>query len=201
MKKISIDYHVHSSLTDGNMSIEQIARRCDRIGIKEVAIVEHVRKKLDYDFGKFLESIEKANSMFKFKVIPAIESKILDASGTLDFPEGIKHSIKFIMGVVHTLPAGMTKKAAYRALIKSECDIIGHPVNIPESLIPEIRKANKVIELNEKHRAPSETFIKKASERGVKFSVGSDAHNLSEIGNYNWVNRMVNRYNVILWRI
>ncbi|MFO7819470.1 MAG: PHP domain-containing protein [Halanaerobacter sp.] len=67
-----------------------------------------------------------------------------------------------------------------------EVDIITHPgyqINLDtELLAAEAAKRDVALEINAKHGFLTEEFVKIAAKEGVKFSLGSDAHRPSEVG-------------------
>ena len=67
-----------------------------------------------------------------------------------------------------------------------EVDIITHPgyqVNLDTKLLAaEAAKRDVALEINAKHGFLTEEFVKIAAKEGVKFSLGSDAHRPSEVG-------------------
>ena len=202
MVKIDFDFHVHTNYTDGVNSVAEIAERADLLGLRQILIPEHVRKKTGYVYSNLLSDIKDANEKFKVRIINGIEAKILDGNGTLDCPEEILDNVKAIIGSVHTLPKNMDYSEAYESLIKSECQIIGHPINLPPSLIPLVKKSKKILELNEDYPLDL-NFIRECVENKIIFSVGSNAHNLDQIGNYSWVLNVVKKFSkeIKIWSI
>jgi histidinol phosphatase-like PHP family hydrolase len=60
-----------------------------------------------------------------------------------------------------------------------------------EEIAKFISKHDKIIELNAKYKLPLENWIKVFVKNGVKFHLGSDAHSLDEIGNYDSIMKMI----------
>lgn len=86
-------------------------------------------------------------------------------------------------------------------LIKSKkVDVIAHPTFLLnkiygnkdfyewqiEEIASKAAKHNIAIEINMKYNDPSLTFLKICKDKGVSFSVGSDAHILKDVGNINY---------------
>jgi histidinol phosphatase-like PHP family hydrolase len=44
MQNIKIDMHMHTNFTDGKHSVEEMVKAADTIGLKKIAITEHVRR-------------------------------------------------------------------------------------------------------------------------------------------------------------
>ena len=56
----------------------------------------------------------------------------------------------------------------------------------------EIHSNNKIVEINAKYKRPPLEFIKIFKELGIRFHLGSDAHSLNEIGNYDRIKNLIN---------
>jgi histidinol phosphatase-like PHP family hydrolase len=92
--------------------------------------------------------------------------------------------------------------------------ILAHPLKLPpylmnnfseEEIIPEewieeilvyMRRHNIAIEINNSERVPSERFIRRALEMGVKVSLGSDGHNENGNCNLNWCLEIVKKLDI-----
>ena len=63
---------------------------------------------------------------------------------------------------------------------------LGHeaPAELFEPTATLLRKHNVAAEINFHSNEPPLGFIRRCLEQGVKFSFGSDAHNLAEIGDF-----------------
>ena len=77
-------------------------------------------------------------------------------------------------------------KAVVAAVYNNEIDIITHPglnisIDTPE-LARACVKMNTALEINAKHGVKSIEFIQAAARQGVKFAIGSDAHQPKEVG-------------------
>ena len=97
------------------------------------------------------------------------------------------------------------RKIWYEALIKAiknpDVDVIGHlapeidfKVNGNEIRnIAELVVANRIkIEINSKYIRPPKEFLKIFKEYGVEFHLGSDAHAINDIGNFNRIKDLIN---------
>jgi histidinol phosphatase-like PHP family hydrolase len=51
---------------------------------------------------------------------------------------------------------------------------------------------NKKIEINSKYIRPPKDFLKIFNEYGVEFHLGSDAHSINDIGNFNRIKDLIN---------
>jgi len=86
----------------------------------------------------------------------------------------------------HEKARNANTKAMVEAVFKNEIDIITHPgLNISIDT-PELARAcvrnDTALEINNKHGVKSIAFIKAAAREGVKFAIGSDAHQPERVG-------------------
>ncbi len=61
-------------------------------------------------------------------------------------------------------------------------------------------KSQKSYELHCATFTPRETVISRLAEKGVTFSIGSDAHAMNILGETEWAYKMVRKYNLILYQ-
>lgn len=82
-----IDLHIHSNYSDGQGSVEEIARRAKERGLKAIAIVDH---SIELPFGLTEKKarmreieIENAASLYGIKIYSGIECSI-NAAGEIE---------------------------------------------------------------------------------------------------------------------
>lgn len=199
MIKLTWNYHSHTNYTDGFHTIEEMAKYCDSHGIEELAVTEHVRKDITFNFGQLLSDIKRANKHFNVRIITGVEAKILP-DGSLDCPEDIKKKVDLIIGSVHGL-GGMTLQEAYEKLAASDCMIIGHPQFYNEKIIASIVATGKIVELSNRYEQP-EGMIKAFKNAGLLFSVGLDSHRLEELNDFKRLVSVIEKFDLekMLWR-
>lgn len=66
------DKHIHSVWTDGKLSIPQIACRARQMRLKQIAIVDHIRKDSDY-FNEYLKEIKQASRSFGIEILAGLK--------------------------------------------------------------------------------------------------------------------------------
>jgi histidinol phosphatase-like PHP family hydrolase len=109
----------------------------------------------------------------------------------------------FIIASFHTKYED--KEKWYNSLIKAvrneNVNVIGHLAPDPgitlekkeiDNLAEEILSNNKIIEVNAKYKRPPIEFIKSFKKQGIRFHLGSDAHSLDEIANFNGIKNLIN---------
>ena len=179
--------------------MDEIADYCDAHGIEELAISEHVRKKVSYDFEQLLSDIRQANERFRVRILTGIEAKILP-DGTLDCPEEIKRKVDIVIGSVHDL-GGMSQSKACETLAESDCMIIGHPQFFNEKIIDSLVRTGKIVELSNRYEQ-SEEMITAFRDAGLLFSIGLDSHRLEEFADFEELPELIERLRLEkhLWR-
>lgn len=206
MLDLKKDYHVHSNYNDHSpqeLSIEKVTRYAEKIDLSTLAFTEHVRKTSDW-IPRYLEEIDKiVSSGTKTTIISGFEAKILK-DGTVDFPT--EYEGHFLIASFHTR---YNNKEDWLSALKS---VIALPyVNVIGHLAPEesfdltddelvelsqLLKLNyKIVEINAKYRRPPMEWLRVFKDNKVNFHLGSDAHNLTEVGNFNSINNLIEYVN------
>ncbi len=195
------DYHVHSNYNDhsaSDLTVKNIIARGEKIGLRVIALTEHVRRTSDW-IPRYLEEIRAetaAANNNKLKLIPGFEAKILK-DGSIDCCEEYSRDY-FIVASFHTIfgDKRIWIEALTSATQNPDVDVIGHLAPEPtfdlndeelSDLASLIFSNRKIIEINAKYHRPPSRWLLKFKEHEVKFHLGSDAHSLEEIGNFSRV--------------
>jgi putative hydrolase len=200
------DYHVHCNYNDhsaSDLTVKNIIARGEKIGLRVIAITEHVRRTSDW-IPRYLAEIRAetaaAVSSNKLKLIPGFEAKIL-RNGSIDCCEEYSKD-HFIVASFHTI---FGDKRIWIEALKStiqnpDVDVIGHLAPEPtfdlnneelSELASLIFSNHKIIELNAKYHRPPPRWLLKFKEHRVRFHLGSDAHSLEEIGNFSRISDLI----------
>ena len=196
------DYHIHTNYNDHsapNLTIENIIKEAERKGLELIALTEHVRKTSEW-IPEYLNEISEYKGKTNVKVVTGFESKIM-SNGKIDCRDDFARDY-FIIASFHTrfYDKIIWTNALKKAIENKYINVIGH-------LAPEasfqldtkeievfanlINKNEKTVEVNAKYRRPPENWIKIFIKNGVKFHLGSDAHSLNEIGNYESIIKLI----------
>lgn len=190
--------HTHSTFSDGIDSVEQMANFAKALGYSYLGITDHSQVAVyanGVQTGRLSEQwseIDRLNiEEESFRVFKGIECDILN-DGSLDYDEETRMGFDFVIASVHTNIKMDEDKATQRivkAIEHPHTNILGHPTGrlllgrdgYPLDMIRVIDAcaANQVaIELNANpYRLDLDwTWIRKATERGVKISINPDAH-------------------------
>jgi putative hydrolase len=200
------DYHVHCNYNDhsaSDLTIKNIIAQAEKIGLRVIALTEHVRRTSDW-VPRYLAEIraetDAVASTYKLQLIPGFEAKIL-RDGSIDCCEGYSRD-HFIVASFHTIfgDKSIWIEALKSAIQNPDVDVIGHLAPEPtfdlndeelSDLASLIFSNHKIIELNAKYHRPPPRWLLKFKEHQVRFHLGSDAHSLEEIGNFSKISDLI----------
>ncbi|MFY9410019.1 MAG: PHP domain-containing protein [Methanosarcina flavescens] len=188
------EWHVHSNYTDGMCSIKDYCQRAVEVGLPLIAFTEHVRKNLDYDFSSFLNDIEIAKEEFDIVILSGCEAKVLP-SGDLDVSEDVLKQVDYPIFAYHSFPIDidLVLTSLKKVLKNKYVNAWAHPgaflkknnLQLPEEDLIEIfhlvKRMDVLLEVNNKYKVPSSTWMSLAEKVGVEFVRGSDVHNITSI--------------------
>lgn len=195
--------HNHSTYSDGQHSLEQMATYCKELGFEYLGIADHSQS-ATYASGLLItkvqqqhaeiEQLNKKLSLDKpFKILKGIESDIL-GDGSLDYPDEILASFDYIVASVHsnlTMNEARATERLVRAIENPYTTILGHPTGrlllsrqgypIHYKEVIDCCAANGVvIEINASpYRLDLDwRWIEYALDRNVMLSINPDAHEM-----------------------
>jgi DNA polymerase (family X) len=197
------DLHIHTNWSDGEASIVEMVGAAQAMGYEYLAICDHSRSP-EIDRGLAVEKIRRQREEIErvnreetgIAVLHGIECTI-DTDGALDLPPGILKDFDLVIASIHSQFRMHDEEMTHRlltALHNDHVDIIGHPTgrillqrDPPGLDLPVIFETaaglHVALEIN---ADPSrldlaDTDCRKAKEYGVLFSIGSDAHAISDL--------------------
>lgn len=198
--------HIHTTYSDGKMTLEQVSKEAMGMGLKYIGISEHSRSAWyagglkQEDIDAHLEEIDTLNKNFKdFRIFKGIESDILN-DGSLDYDDHILEKFDFVIIAIHS-NFNMSKKditgRIIRAMENRHSTILAHPTGRlllardpyevdMEAIIDAAAVNNVDLELN---ASPLRLdldwrYAKYAKENGVKIFINPDAHTLETLYDY-----------------
>jgi len=197
-KDIRGDLHAHTKATDGQASLDEMAKAAKKLGYEYLAITDHSKKVtmakgLDESrLAAQIEEIDQLNEKFEdFRVLKGIEVDILE-DGSLDLSDDILKELDVRVCSVHYNQNLSQKKQTQRVLKAMEnpyFNILGHPTGRIigqrqpydidlEEVMKQARENGCFLELNaEPDRLDlTDTHCKMAKEMGVKVAISTDAH-------------------------
>jgi DNA polymerase (family 10) len=192
--------HCHSTWSDGQVSIKEMAETCIKLGYAYIGICDH-SKTAAYAGGlneekvkRQQEEIDGLNQEYagRFRILKGTECDIL-RDGALDFGEETLKSFDFVVASIHSLfnlPPEEQTKRLLRAMENPYTSIIGHPTGRillsrdgygldMEAVIDRAGELGVCIEINANPlRLDLDwRWLHRAKEHGVKIPICPDAHN------------------------
>jgi DNA polymerase (family 10) len=196
------DLHIHSTYSDGLQTIEELANIIKSMGFKYFAVCDH-SKSAKYAGGlsedkllKKNEEIDRLNKKIKgITILKGAEVDIL-RTGKLDYSNDILSTLDIVIAAIHQ---GFKKNVTERILDAMEnplVNIIAHPtgrliskregydVNL-DKIIEKAKEKQVALEINSyfDRLDLNDVNVKRGKSYGIKFSIGTDAHN-SDMLNY-----------------
>ena len=191
--------HVHSTWSDGQATIREMAEATMALGKEYLGICDH-SKGAAYAHGLTVdavrqqhEEIDGLNAEYgeRFRILKGTECDI-QKDGSLDYDDTTLATFDFVIASIHShfqlSPAEQTRRLI-RAMENPFCSILGHPTGRIllsrdgyepdlEAVIERAGELGVAIELNgDPHRFDLDwRFHRFATERGVKIPITSDAH-------------------------
>lgn len=206
---IQMDMHMHSSFSDGNNSIFEMASEAYRIGIRKICFTDHVRKNTTW-INDYVREIERVRKLVPIEILIGVEAKIIDFHGSLDVPADLPLDI-IQVAAIHRLTDGngnyiskndsmITSKKALECWFNALTGLrenpnvsrIAHPFSLIPYMKPDLNESfwsrvEKIfddskyyIELNLKY---DNSFIPEHFFKKYKdrIVIGSDSHSIDEL--------------------
>ena len=193
--------HCHSTFSDGENTIEEMANATKEMGCEYFGVCDHSQIVV-YARGLTPEQvkeqhavIDELNQGFKgFKILKGTECDILN-DGSLDYPDEVLACFDFVVASIHsnfTMSSEYATNRVLKAMKNRYVNILGHPTGrllagrdgYPvdmNQILDAALEFNVAIELNASpHRFDLDwRNCKIAKEKGVLISVNPDAHSVS----------------------
>lgn len=199
------DLHVHTTLTDGKNTLEEMAEAAQKIGYEYIANTEHSQRLAmarglnASELAQNIKRIEKLNKKLKnFTILKSIEVDILE-DGTLDLPDSILKELDIVICSVHykfNLSREKQTERILRAMDNPYFNILAHPTGRlinerepydidMEAVMKKAKENNCFLEINSQ---PSrldlnDFYIRMGKEIGIKFAISTDAHSIIDYKN------------------
>jgi len=200
-------FHIHTTASDGECTIEELVLEARRLGLSYIGITDHsksayyARGLSEDDIKRQIEEIDRLNTKYKdFRIFKGIESDILP-DGSLDYDEDILELLDFVIASVHSnfkLDRDKMTERLVNALKNPYTTMLGHPTGRLllardeyeldiNAVIDAAGEYGKVIEINsDPHRLDLDwRYLRqaKAKAKGVKVAINPDAHSKYGLGN------------------
>ena len=197
------DLHLHTKWSDGTRTIIEMAKHCQAIGYKYIAITDHasplkIVNGLDkHRILKYIKAIKLADKKVKgIKILAGAEVDI-KKDGSLFLPDKILKKLDLVIASVHSgfkmNEIEMTRRI--KIAIRNPCvHIIGHPTGRlinrrepykvdMEEILKTAKDAQKIIEINAFYTRLdlNAIHVKMAKDIGVKMVISTDSHSTSHL--------------------
>ncbi|HSL47241.1 MAG TPA: DNA polymerase/3'-5' exonuclease PolX [Anaerolineales bacterium] len=203
-KNVKADLQMHSTWSDGKLSMLEMARAAAKRGIKTIAFTDHsislgVTRGLSIEAHKQQAAeIKKIQKQLGDSILVLHASEVeIKADGTLDYPDEFLTTLDLVVASLHTSLRQPREKVTQRvinAIRNPHVDIIGHPTG---RLIQEREGAD--LDMDAVLKAAAETGVameinahparldlddihaRRAKELGIPIALNTDAHSEADL--------------------
>ncbi|MGM0369810.1 MAG: DNA polymerase/3'-5' exonuclease PolX [Bacillota bacterium] len=197
------DLHMHSTWSDGLLSIEEMALACQDKGYEYLAICDHTQSLTvangltPKELEEQIKKIQVLNEKLDITILAGAEVDIL--ADRLDYDDYLLKKLDVVVASIHSNFSDSLEKMMSRiftALENPFVDILAHPTgrlvegrsayNIEfEKIVNKAIKTNTVLEINAapKRLDLNNDHIKVAKRLGAKFIINTDAHHSRQLEN------------------
>lgn len=201
---IHADLHMHTTWSDGTLSIREMADAALKRGRKFIVITDHSRS-LGVANGLSIERLLAQQAEVRrvdaemdgaIRVFHGTEMEI-NADGTLDFPDDVLAQLDFVVASLHTSlrqPREQITGRLLKAIRNPHVDLIGHPrgqlipnrepADLDMDVVFEAAKESGIaLEINANpHRLDlAAEYARRAVELGILLAINTDAHREAEM--------------------
>jgi len=201
---IIADLHMHTTYSDGALSVREMAEACQKRGHKYIVITDHSRSlgiANGLSIERLMEQMEEVHQVNEemgddFHIFAGTEMDI-KADGTMDYPDEILEKLDFVIASLHVSlrqPREQITERLLNAIQNPHVDMIGHPSSrlIPgreaadadwDAVIKAAAETNTILEINAN---PMRLDLKPelarlAKDSGVLLAINTDAHNEDQL--------------------
>jgi DNA polymerase (family 10) len=196
---IHADLHMHTTWSDGKLSVREMAEEALKRGRKFIVITDHSHNLAianGLSVERLLEQrkeIDQANADMggSIRIFQGTEMEI-NADGNLDFPDEILAQLDFVIASLHVSlrqPREQITARLLNAIRNPHVDLIGHPRGqyIPDrepadldmdAVFEAARQSGIALEINANPRRLDleAQYARRAVELGIPISINTDAH-------------------------
>ncbi|MFQ5399914.1 MAG: DNA polymerase/3'-5' exonuclease PolX [Anaerolineae bacterium] len=196
---IAGDLHMHTTWSDGRLSVMDMAKAAQKAGRHYVAITDHSAS-LGIANGLSLERLRRQAEAVRaadeamgpdFRVLHGTEMEI-KADGSLDYPDEVLAELDFVIATLHTGLSQSREQVTRRvlnALNNPQVDMIAHPTGrlMPDrpgadldmdAVLEAAAATGTILEINANPRRLDlrDSHVRRAVELGVYLAINTDAH-------------------------
>jgi DNA polymerase (family 10) len=190
------DLHMHTTLSDGHATVEEMAEAARALGYEYVAMTDH---SATHGFGNdvtpqaLLGRVEEIRALpdLGITVLAGTETNVLP-DGSVDYADEVLEQLDWVVASLHTSFRLSEKEQTERMLKAMEhplVDVIGHPTGRLierreayaldlDAVIAKAVETGTFLEINANpdRRDLNDVYARAAAEAGVTLMIDSDAH-------------------------
>ena len=206
------DLHIHTDATDGQSSLESMAKAAIKRGLRYIAVTDHTPRTAiagGMPWARFqsqFKVVDRLNQGFEdagidFRILKGAEVDILK-DGRLDLPARAFDDLEVVVASLHfredQSPKELTERAL-TAMATGHAHILGHPSGRMMGkrdpiehdwmrLIEAAKDQGWALECDGAPRRQDlwDTVVHHCKKAGVRISIDSDAHATNELGYIQW---------------
>ncbi|MCX7988818.1 MAG: histidinol phosphate phosphatase domain-containing protein [Thermodesulfovibrio sp.] len=179
-----IDFHIHSTFSDGELIPAEIVRRAEAIGYKALAVTDHAdHSNIDLIIPRIVKVFREIQPYTNVVLIPGIELTHVPPE---IIPELSKEARK--LGAQIVIVHGETlvepvKKGTNAAAIQSDIDILAHPGLISEEEVKEAADRGIYLEITARkgHSLSNGHVVKLAKKYSAQLVINTDSHSPGDL--------------------
>ena len=192
------DLQMHTTASDGKVSVEEMAAAARKLGYRYILITDHSKAVTianGLDEKRAVENIQRIKAARKtvkdIEIWAGTEVDIM-GDGKLDYPDSLLKQFDIVLASVHsrmTQPAGEMTTRLLKALENPYVRILGHPTGRQllkrdpflfdiERVFDKARQLGVILELNgnPERLDLSDRHVRLAHDKGMKIIISTDAH-------------------------
>ncbi|HTV49407.1 MAG TPA: PHP domain-containing protein [Phycisphaerae bacterium] len=202
---IQADLHMHTTASDGTLSLEDMVAEAKRRGRKYIAITDHSKSQVQANglkVDRLMEHIKAIHALAaKTKGITVLAGSEVDilADGSLDYPDEVLEKLDWVVASPHAALTQESEAATARLIRVASnplVDVIGHPtgrlVAVRRGLEPDMQRVifaaargGVALEINahDLRLDLRDVHVRMAVEAGVPLCINTDAHGAADMDN------------------
>jgi putative hydrolase len=116
---ITMDMHLHSNFSDGDNTPEEMVIEAIKLGHREIAITDHVRR-LSHWLDEFYQEMERLKQLYsdRIRLRSGIEAKVINLEGAIDARPEFFSKVDLVLAACHRIPAGEDKYLTQAEILK-----------------------------------------------------------------------------------
>lgn len=174
-----IDFHIHSTFSDGELIPAEIIRRAEVLGYRALAITDHAdHSNIDFIIPRIVRVLREIQPYTGMALLPGIElTHVSPEIIPLLAKEARKLGAKVIIVHGETLVEPV-KEGTNKAALESDIDILAHPGLISEEEVKEAALRGIFLEITARkgHSLSNGHVAKLANKYSAKLVINTDTH-------------------------